>query len=143
MRSNIKKIDNAFREFVEKHLLINSYKSFDYDGVSDNNVYPLLWADMNHRRVPVREGSLNPTIPIFIFCGPEIGDSATMQAEAEQLAYDFLTHFAENEDVYNFDCSITTELTPVMDTIDKSEGVMFDIEIMFRAAQNQCEIPFE
>lgn len=141
MRSNIKKIDDAFRDFVAKHALINSYKSFDYDGQSNHNDYPLLWADMNHRKVPIKSGSLNPLIPVFVLVGPEIGDSATMQAEAEQLAYDFLTHFAENEDVYNFECSIESELTPVMDTVDKSQGVMFDVKIMFRAAQNQCAIP--
>lgn len=141
MRSNIKKIDNAFRKFANDHALINSYKSFDYNGVSENNIYPMLWADMNHRRVSVKSGSLNPVIPIFIFIGPEVGDSGIMGAEAEQLAYDFLTHFADNEDTYGFDCNIETELTPVMDTVDLSQGTMFEVTIMFRAGQNQCEIP--
>mgnify|MGYP005996555149 CR=1 FL=1 len=141
MRSNIKKIDSVFKAFAESHALINSYKSFDYDGHSNNNEYPLLWADMNHRKVDVKSGSLNPVIPIFILIGPEAGDSGIMAAEAEQLAYDFLTHFAENEDAYSFECSIESELTPVMDTVDKAEGTMFDVKIMYRASQNQCEIP--
>ena len=141
MRSNIKKIDDAFKAFVKSHDLINSYKSFDYNGESNHNDYPLLWVDMDNRRVPIKSGSFNHSIPVFLFVGKEVGDSGTMQAEAEQLAYDFLNHFADNEDVYKFCCDIESELTVVKNTIDKSEGMMFDIKLMLRAGQNQHAIP--
>lgn len=147
MRSNILKIDNAFKDFVSRHALINTYKGADYNGVSDNITYPMLWCAWTQRRSEVKQGSFNISVPIFIMAMPDTDGGAMTAAEVEQYAYDFIVEFEDSEDVNKFWFDINSTLVPVANVVGKgsdgSEGVRFEIIIHFRAGRNQPVIPID
>ena len=143
MRTNIKRIDTAFKEFCESHALINEYKSFGYDGESDNNNYPMLWCGMDDVVISRKRGSLNPIIPCLMFVGREIGDKGTMVSEAVDLSDDLIKHFSENEDIYGFTCSDDTSFRVADNQTDLSIAVIFELTLTIRNSENRCEIPLE
>jgi hypothetical protein len=145
MKTNIKKIDSIFKDFCNRHALINEYKGAEYLGVPDNNQYPLLWCAWNIRKSALQEGAFSITVPIFVMDLPDNSDNITVAADVEQLAYDFLIEFRDQEDIYNFWIAESSTFEPVSNAIgkgaDKSEGVRFDIVIKFRVSKNRCAIP--
>lgn len=144
MESNIKKVNEAFKLFVENHALLNEYKGIDYLGASENTTYPILWAAWAEARISVKQGSLNPVLPIYILMPRKGYDWTTVLAQTTQIAYDFLITYAENERQYGFRCDINTDITPTGTSgADGAIGVMFNISIMFRASRNENAIPFE
>ncbi len=103
-----------------------------------------MWCDWNNRRTEVKEGTFNVHAPIYIMIEPGRNKGgATMAAEAEQYAYDVLTHYADNRTLNGFWCDIEATLNPVIDSTDKAEGVKFEIVLHFGAAQNQTIIPYD
>jgi hypothetical protein len=147
MSSNIKKIDEAFKLFVENHAVLNQYRGMEYKGSSDNNTYPLLYAAWRISTVKPKSGTLNPIVPIYIYmqkCNDE--DLINAYSGAVQIMYDFLITFEDNKREYGFWCEIEPSNTPKPiegETMDSSLGFTFDIQLHFFAARNQDAIPFK